>query len=432
MLHKRDDLRVLVLSGGKGTRSANPALPKLLQELTEGVTLLENQLNFIRRSGFTKVTFLVNYEMGQISERLESALKQFPELDVSVLPDRNQNGTTCAVAIAVEESAEEKFLLLLGDLAVSGSMKTAFDNWQESGRACSVMVHPNNHPEDSDCILVDAAHQPIQVKRKTQVGLVNDLISLPMGGMIFFERRLIDGIDLENTDVSTSLAEGALQLGELNVFNLSTYFKDSGTESRLGRIREDISMGAFDARGADQRAAIFLDRDGTLVKDAGTTRAEISMSEVELESATQINRANRLGIPVFLVTNQPGIAKGQISFVDLSKTYNQLQNALRVYDALLDDFRFCPHHPETGFPGEIVEFKVRCSCRKPEPGMLTSLASQHDIDLSRSFVIGDTDNDRGAAAKAGATYIRAVYGDLGGRSVGSAIKSAIDSIKGEQ
>lgn len=432
MRHEDDDVRVLILSGGKGTRSANPSIPKLLQELKTSVTLLENQLEFIQRAGFTRVSLLVNYEMGQIEERLQKSAHLFPGLDIQVLPDQSQSGTTAAVAHAVEKSDENKFFLLLGDLAVNGDMSVPYAKWRESGKSCSVMVHPNNHPEDSDCVFVTVDQSPIRVKRKTTNQKFKDLIALPMGGMIFFEKNVMELVDQKNLDVSSALVEAALGQDKLHVFNLSTYFKDSGTPTRLERIREDIENGAFAARGADLRAAIFLDRDGTLVPDTGTSRSEVSPTEIEQATAAQIRRANRLGIPIFLVSNQPGIAKGQISFSDLANSYNQLEEALRSQDALLDDFRFCPHHPEVGFPGEVIEFKTSCLCRKPGAGMLTDLASHHGIDLSKSFLIGDTENDEGAARNSGARFVQVIYGGLQKESVGGAIRTAIDFIQGEQ
>jgi histidinol-phosphate phosphatase family protein len=124
----------------------------------------------------------------------------------------------------------------------------------------------------------------------------------------------------------------------------------------------------------------------------------LSKEEVSAANFQAISKANELGIPLFIVTNQPGIAKGQISIYDALLVQAQYESYAAKESAFIDDFRICPHHPQVGFQGEISHFKVDCDCRKPKVGMFHDLALAHSIDLKKSTFIGDTEVDRQSAA----------------------------------
>ena len=92
--------------------------------------------------------------------------------------------------------------------------------------------------------------------------------------------------------------------------------------------------------------------------------------------------------------------------MDLAFIQGRLDALLAAEGAFVDDYAFCPHHPEAGVEGEVVELKVECDCRKPAPGMLLRMSDWHGIDLERSVMVGDTDRDEGAAKAAGTSFIR--------------------------
>ncbi len=130
--------------------------------------------------------------------------------------------------------------------------------------------------------------------------------------------------------------------------------------------------------------AVFLDRDGTIIKEVNYLSR---LRDVELlpQAAEAITRLNRQQIPVILISNQSGIARGKFSESFVEETHHYLQEILSRKGAHLDDFFFCPHHPETG----MDPYKKICNCRKPAPGLLYEAASRHLLDLTKSYVIGD-------------------------------------------
>ena len=132
------------------------------------------------------------------------------------------------------------------------------------------------------------------------------------------------------------------------------------------------------------KGAVFLDRDGTIIKEVDYLSR---LQDVELlpQAGEAIARLNQQQIPVILVSNQSGVARGKFSKSFVVETHHYLQEILAHKGAHIDDFFFCPHHPEFG----IAPYKKVCDCRKPAPGLLYEAADRHQLDLSKSYVIGD-------------------------------------------
>jgi len=146
--------------------------------------------------------------------------------------------------------------------------------------------------------------------------------------------------------------------------------------------------------------AIFLDRDGTLNFDYGwiTSPSKIELLPGAAEAVRQINEACYLAV---LITNQPVIARGECTIGELDAIHEKLKSLLAKAGAHLDAIYYCPHHPVSGVAGERAEYKIGCHCRKPAPGLLETASDDLKIDVSRSWMIGDSERDLGAAAAFG-------------------------------
>ncbi|MEW5798990.1 MAG: HAD family hydrolase [Bacteroidota bacterium] len=151
--------------------------------------------------------------------------------------------------------------------------------------------------------------------------------------------------------------------------------------------------------------AVFVDRDGTINVDVDFLS---SPSQLQLipRSADAIRILNELGIPVVVITNQSGIARGLYSENDLRIVHSAMDEELKKHNASVLDYFYCPHHPDEGLP----EYRVDCQCRKPKPGMLYQAQAKHGFDLTRSFVIGDKCIDVQTGKTVGATAIQVSTG----------------------
>lgn len=154
------------------------------------------------------------------------------------------------------------------------------------------------------------------------------------------------------------------------------------------------------------RRAIFLDRDGVLVRDVGplTSAADIVLTPGVGLALAELSRA---GFLLIVVSNQTVVARGLLNEAAVVELERQIEAEI-VADGgpALDAFYFCPHHPQATRP----DLRADCACRKPAPGLLLRAASEHDIALADSFMIGDRASDVVAGLRAGCTTIQVMTG----------------------
>jgi D-glycero-D-manno-heptose 1,7-bisphosphate phosphatase len=156
---------------------------------------------------------------------------------------------------------------------------------------------------------------------------------------------------------------------------------------------------------ADKRRAVFLDRDGTINVEKDYLH-KIEDFEFIPGAPEAIKQLKDAGFLVIVVSNQSGVARGFFSEEDVYKLHQYLQLELRVYGTSIDAFYFCPHHPEKG----LRAYKIECDCRKGSPGMLLQAAREYDIDLQKSFMVGDKLADIEAGERAGCKSILVLTG----------------------
>jgi D-glycero-D-manno-heptose 1,7-bisphosphate phosphatase len=145
------------------------------------------------------------------------------------------------------------------------------------------------------------------------------------------------------------------------------------------------------------RAAVFLDRDGVVIEEVSYLS---SMSHLALFpwSADSIRALNRAGLPVVVVTNQSGIARGLFEARFVDEVHREISARLAIGGARIDAYYYCPHHPD----GSVAGYARDCDCRKPKPGLIDRAARDLNLDTARSFVVGDKWSDVELAHAAGA------------------------------
>jgi len=193
-------------------------------------------------------------------------------------------------------------------------------------------------------------------------------------------------------------------------YNTPEYLKDMGTPDRLDKVSQAISSGKVARRNLEQKQrCIFLDRDGVINIDTDLIHRTEDFDLYPF-APEAIKRINKMGFLAVVVTNQSVLARGLCSEQDLEEIHKKMETVLGNYGAFVEAIYYCPHHPHGGFPEEVKELKIDCHCRKPKPGMLTDAAERFNIDLSASFMIGDSQRDIEAGKNAGCTTIRVKTG----------------------
>jgi D-glycero-D-manno-heptose 1,7-bisphosphate phosphatase len=149
--------------------------------------------------------------------------------------------------------------------------------------------------------------------------------------------------------------------------------------------------------GKDRPPAVFLDRDGTLIEDIGYIN-EVAQIQMYPWTAAAVRKLNHAGLKVSVVTNQSAVARGVVTEERLAELHQHISTVLAEHGAHIDAFFYCPHHPE----GTVERYSMRCTCRKPGPGLIEQAARAFSFEPGRSFVVGDTWLDVGLARSVGA------------------------------
>jgi D-glycero-D-manno-heptose 1,7-bisphosphate phosphatase len=156
----------------------------------------------------------------------------------------------------------------------------------------------------------------------------------------------------------------------------------------------------------DKKPALFLDRDGTLIEDRDFLSRVGDISFIP-GAFRAIRNANESSIPVVLISNQSGIARGLFKESTLEKIHFAVSEQVRNSGGRIDAIYYCPHHPE----GAVREYRLDCDCRKPKPGLLLHAAADLGIDLNRSVMIGDSLRDIAAGNSAGCRSVLVLTGN---------------------
>lgn len=392
-------VRAVIVAGGLGTRMGeiSRTLPKPLLPFG-GRPLLAHQIELAARAGFSEVTLLTGHLSAEIERRLSELAPPGVILRVSVEPRPSGSGGCLRHA----GLGEATLLVLFGDVLLDMDLASLVRFHQRSGGVATAVVHPNDHPHDSDLVELGPGDRIAALHRKPHPPglLVRNQVT---AGVFVLEPELVREIPEDRpADLVHHALAPAVERG-LPVFGYRTaeYLKDVGTPERYRAVTEDWERGLVAALHRSRpRPAAFLDRDGTLnIHDGHIARPE----DLRLlpGAARAVRRLNRAGVRAIVVTNQPVLARGLCDERMLERIHAHLEAELGAEGAFLDALYYCPHHPDRGFPGEVEALKVDCACRKPGTGMIEAALRDFAIDLPRSALFGDTLRDAETARRAG-------------------------------
>jgi D,D-heptose 1,7-bisphosphate phosphatase len=429
-------MQLVIIAGGKGTRlkQMTADLPKSMVDVG-GKPLLEHQILLARQHGILDILILTGYG----SEHIEQYFGDGSAWGVRIRchQDEQPLGTAGALFGAFEK-LEDIFLVMYGDtmLNVDLTRMLAFHSDQASA---TLFVHPNDHPQDSDLVELDDSGEVIALQPYPHApdsyhrNLVNAALYVFSRESLRISldrwRKNIQPFDICKHLFPSLLADGAVLRGYIS----REYIKDAGTPERLQNVRRDYETGRVQASSfAESMPAVFLDRDGTVNYDHGWISApdKIALLSGAAEAIRAIHDSGRLAV---IITNQPVIARGECDEPTLRRIHNKLEWLLGEEHAYVDAIYYCPHHPDSGFPGERADLKVSCTCRKPSPGLLQRAARDLNIDVSRSWMIGDSRRDVETAANFGipAVLVRSnqdAFDDLEDEEPRLRARTALDAV----
>lgn len=392
-------MKVIIIAGGQGTRiaSVNKEIPKAMIPVC-GKPVLERQIEMAKKYGYSEFIFLIGYLGNQIQEYFGDGSKW--NIHIDYYHENRPLGTAGALA-EIKDLLSNDFFIFYGDTIMDIDMNRMLDYHFSHHADATLFVHPNDHPFDSDIVILgkdnrikNFAHKP-HSKNFISHNIVN-------AALFIFNKKIINLIERgKKTHIEKDIFPKCIKKNmKLYGYVSSEYVKDMGTPKRYYAVCHDWETGRVQALNMDhKRKAVFLDRDGVLNIDNGLV---FTLDKMELIEQVEkgLNYIHQKGYLAIIVTNQSVIARNLCTFNELDTINAKMETLLGKKHTYIDALYFCPHHPDSGYPEERKEYKIQCKCRKPAPGLLLKAAKELNINLEESIMIGDRESDISAGINA--------------------------------
>lgn len=388
-------MKTVIMAGGRGTRISElfPDIPKPLIPI-DGVPVLERELISLRNQGFTDVVITVSYMAEKIIDYFRDGSRLGTHIEYYV--EKEPLGNAGAL---FKLGLTDDFLLLNADAVFDIDFNRFVAYHKEKGGLVTLFTHPNSHPYDSGLIIAnkDGSVEKWLTKEDIRPQWYQNRVN---AGLHVISPKVLTGFNPDEigknglkVDLDRQILKPLCGTGKMFCYDSPEYVKDMGTPDRFHQVSKDYETGVVTAKNLkNKQKAIFLDRDGTINKYVGFLR-NIDDFELLAGVAEAIRKINESGYLAIVITNQPVIARGEVTWDQLQEIHNKMETLLGKEGAYLDGIYFCPHHPDKGFEGEIPELKIECDCRKPKPGLFLKAAEDFNIDLESSWMVGDGKND---------------------------------------
>lgn len=396
-------MKTVIMAGGMGTRISSVAsdIPKPMIKICDK-PVLEHEIECLHIQGFTDIIITVGHLGSIIMDYFGNGrdLGVNIEYFVEEIPLGN-----AGALYKLKDKLTEDFLLLNADSIFDIDFNRFVSYHKKCGGLATLFTHPNGHPYDSGLIVTDENHVVTRwiTKEDSRQGYYHNCVNA--GLHIISPVLLEQEIPAEKIDLDRQLLKPLAGTGKMFAYNSPEYVKDMGTPDRFKAVCRDFENGLVKKRNLNNpQRAIFLDRDGTINKYVGFLRnaEEFELTDGAAEAIAKINQSEYLAI---VVTNQPVVARGEVTTEELDTIHKKMETLLGQSGAYINGLYYCPHHPDKGYDGEIPELKLDCDCRKPKPGMIYRAERDFHIDLYESWVIGDSKSDIQTGINAGCKTI---------------------------
>ena len=431
-------MKTVIMAGGKGTRISElfPDIPKPLIPIN-GKPVLEWEICSLRDQGYKDIILTVSHMADKIMGFFGdgSSLGVHIEYFVEEKPLGN-----AGALFKIREKLEETFLLLNADAVFDIDFNRFVEYHFSHGGLVTLFTHPNSHPYDSGVLIADVggAVQQWLTKEDARPQWYRNRVN---AGLHVINPKALDlaGIDEEKigtevngkiikVDLDRQILKPLCGTEKMFCYDSPEYVKDMGTPDRYEAVCNDYAAGRVQAKNLkNKQKAVFLDRDGTINRYVGFLR-NIDDFELLPGASNAIKKINESGYLAIVVTNQPVVARGEVTYEELQAIHYKMETLLGNQGAYLDCIYYCPHHPHKGYKGEIPELKIECDCRKPKPGMLLKAAEDFNIDIAQSWMIGDGENDIKAGKAAGCRTALIGTEDFGQDILVDSLLNAVEQI----
>ena len=375
----------LILAGGRGERLGLDDIPKPMVDF-EGTPLIHRQIIELNKCDKIKRVFILSGYLNQIITDYFSKL-HFKNLEILHIVEKLPLGTAGAIK-QIQNKVSKRFIVLYGDVFFDINIKRFIDFDKKNNCPYGTLfAHPNDHPFDSDLLKIQNNRVVETLPKPHPIGRVKR--NIVNAAFYILSTKIFELIqENKKLDLAKDVFRKVPKNG-LAAYMSSEFIKDIGTPERLDSVIKLFRKGLISKRNLlYEQKAIFLDRDGVINYEKPPF---VNLKNFKIYSDVNefISFARSKNYLIFIVTNQPSISKGFITFDELDLIHEKLEYHLLKNNLFIDEISFCPHHPESGFKGEIKKLKIKCKCRKPGTKMIIDLINKYNINPKKSYMIGD-------------------------------------------
>lgn len=389
-------MKAVIIAGGKGTRLAEftRVTPKSLLPVACR-PVLEHQIELLKGSNITEIILATGHLARNISEQFADG-RQYG-VNIEYLEEDKPLGTAGAL-MKLKDRLRERFLLIYGDLILDLHVGRLTRFHIDHSALCTLVVHPNGHPHDSDVVVVDRSNVIVNVleKNKPRNFSYKNLVN---AGVFVCEPGLMDFVgEAAPQDLEKDVIRAAMKTGRVYAYRTTEYIRDMGTAERYAQVQADMMKGIPAKRNLRRKQkAVFLYRDGPINKSVGPVYQprQLALAENVIRAIRMLNESEYLCI---VITDQSVIARGLCTAAEMEEIDRCLETLLAEGGGYIDALYCCPHHPDKGFYGENPDCQDDGKFCKP---LFEVAATTYNIDLSTSYMVGDATVDIQAGKNAG-------------------------------
>jgi D-glycero-D-manno-heptose 1,7-bisphosphate phosphatase len=367
---------LVILCGGKGSRLKNftKHTPKPLLKINNR-PFLDYIIQKYQKYPVRKIFFMAGFRGKQIKRIYHKEKKNF--VDFEVIIERNRLGTGGCLNL-IKNKTLKNIVVINGDSFIDFDFKLFFLKKFESSLIKVLMTDNSNYKEVKKLTNLGIHKNKLVFKKKSK--LINS-------GIYHLKKNLINKLQNKNLSFENDIIKPLIKKKRVIADYQKGYFIDIGLKKNLSFARNTLNTEI-------KKPAIFLDRDGVLNHDYGYVYKyqNFKWMKGSIEALKYLNKKN---IHIFIITNQSGIGRGYYKEKDFDNLHKKIKNYLAKKNIFIDDVVYCPHHPKFA----RGKYKKTCKCRKPGNQLIIDLKNKWNIDMKKSFMIGDKSSDQMCAKK---------------------------------
>lgn len=373
---------VVILAGGKGTR-----IKKLLKNNPKPLSkighlyFLEYLINNISKFYINKIFIIAGYKGEKISKVFKNLEKNL--IPIEVIVEKKPLGTAGALSL-VKNKVTNNFIVLNGDSIFDVNLNEIANVKLKKNQCFMALTNNSNYKSNKTLA---------NIKLKQNLVVKSNSSKLMNAGVYKFNKKLIKNIKPKYQSLENEILLEKIEKKQVIGKFFKSFFLDIGTPKNF-KLSKRLIPHYF------RKPAIFLDRDGTLNYDKGYTYRieDFKFIRGSLKTLKKLSKKNYY---LFIVTNQAGIAKNKFRKKDFYTLHNSLKKIFLKHKININDIKFCPYHPNA----KILRYRKNSGYRKPGNLMLENLKKNWDINLSKSYMIGDKKSDYIAAKKSNIKFL---------------------------